>query len=259
MITPDSPIHLWADAIEERAQTLENLGLSRAVVLAETASTQSAAVQHSGGNAGLVCIASRQTGGRGRLGRQWADDMGKGISMTLALGEDIDGARLSLALGVAVAEACADVGPGPRVGLRWPNDIVDRPTGAKIAGVLIEKQDGLTLVGIGINVHQTQEDWQRAQQAGAISLAALDAPADRLALALEVLVLIDRKLGEEPKSLAEQWHTRDTLTGTSQTFEHDGKSITGLVESIDPTNTLIVRTTSGLVRLPASSTSLVHS
>lgn len=259
MITPDSPIHLWADAIEERAQTLENLGLSRAVVLAETASTQSAAVQHSGGNSGLVCIASRQTGGRGRLGRQWADDMGKGISMTLALGEDIDGARLSLALGVAVAEACADVGPGPRVGLRWPNDVVDRPTGAKIAGVLIEKQDGLTLVGIGINVHQTQEDWQRAQQAGAISLAALDAPADRLALALEVLVLIDRKLGEEPKSLAEQWHTRDTLTGTSQTFEHDGKSITGLVESIDPTNTLIVRTTSGLVRLPASSTSLVHS
>ncbi|RNC82006.1 MAG: biotin--[acetyl-CoA-carboxylase] ligase [Phycisphaera sp.] len=259
MNAPDSPIHLWADALEECAQRLENLDLSRAVVLAETASTQAAAVQHSGGKSGLVCIASRQTGGRGRLGRQWADDVGKGVSMTLALNDEVDGARFSLALGVAVAEACADVGPGPRVGLRWPNDVVDRPTGSKIAGVLIEKQSDLTLVGIGINVYQTQEDWQRVGQTGAISLAALDAPADRLALALEVLSLIDQKLGEEPKSLAEQWHSRDTLTGTSQTFEHDGKRVTGLVESIDPTNTLIVRTTSGLVRLPASSTSLVHS
>ncbi|GAB5495784.1 MAG: biotin--[acetyl-CoA-carboxylase] ligase [Phycisphaerales bacterium] len=255
----DTPIHLWADAIEERAQTLESLDIFRAVVLAETASTQAAAVQHSGGKPGLVCIASRQTGGRGRLGRQWADDMGKGVSVTLALDADVDGARFSLAVGVAVAEACADIGPGPRVGLRWPNDVVDRPTGSKIAGVLIEKQGDLTLVGIGINVHQTQEDWQKVGQTGAVSLASLESPADRLALTLEVLSLIDQKLGAEPKSLAQQWHTRDTLTGTSQTFEHDGKRISGLVESIDPTNTLIVRTTSGLVRLPASSTSLIHS
>lgn len=254
----DTPLHLWSDTIETCVSALEKLNLSRAVVLAETSSTQDAALRHSGAKPGLVCIASRQTGGRGRLGRQWADDRGRGVSMTLAMSEDVDGGVLSLATGVAVAEACAKAGPGPRVGLRWPNDVVDRPTGAKIAGVLIEKQQGVTLVGIGINAHQDASDWHETGQAGAISLAMLGAPVDRLALALDVLDLLNEKLGEEPKALAEQWHTRDTLTGTSQTFLHDGRRFSGLVESIDPTNTLIVRTTAGLVRLPASTTSLVH-
>ena len=254
----DTPLHLWADAIEEAAAPLEVLGLNRAVVLAETGSTQDAAVGHAAGKAGLICIAARQTGGRGRLGRVWADDRGKGISMTLVLRTQIDGPKLSLAAGVAVAKACADVGLGPRVGLRWPNDVVDRPTRAKIAGILIEQRDGLTLLGIGINTHQDPSDWQATKQTAAISIHQLGAQVDRLAVVKSVLVNLEAKLGEESKALAEQWHARDTLTGTSQTFEHNGKRITGLVESIDPTNTLIVRTTAGLQRLPAASTSLIH-
>ncbi len=254
----DTPLHLWADAVEEISAPLEVLGLSRAVVLAETGSTQDAAAGHAAGEAGLVCIAARQTGGRGRLGRVWADDLGKGISMTLVLRTQIDGPKLSLAAGVAVADACAEVGPGPRVGLRWPNDVVDRPSRAKIAGILIEQRDNLTLLGIGINTHQDSDDWHTTKQTSAVSLHQLGARVDRLAMIKSVLVNLEAKLGDEPKALADQWHTRDTLTGTSQTFEHNGKRITGLVESIDPTNTLIVRTTAGLQRLPAASTSLIH-
>ena len=254
----DTPLHLWADAIEEASAPLQVLGLNRAVVLAETGSTQDAAAGHAAGESGLVCIAARQTGGRGRLGRLWADDLGKGISMTLVLRTQIDGPKLSLAAGVAVAQACADVGPGPRVGLRWPNDVVDRPTRAKIAGILIEQRDGLTLLGIGINTHQDAGDWQTAKQTDAISIHQLGADIDRLTVAKNVLVNLEAKLSEDSKALAGQWHARDTLTGTSQTFEHNGKRITGLVESIDPTNTLIVRTTAGLQRLPAASTSLIH-
>ena len=254
----DTPLHLWADALEEAAAPLAVLGLNRAVVLAETGSTQDAAVGHAAGEAGLICIASRQVGGRGRLGRVWADDLGKGLSMTLVLRMQIDSPKLSLAAGVAVAEACAGVGLGPRVGLRWPNDVVDRPTRAKVAGILIEQQGGLTFLGIGINTHQDQGDWQVTKQNAAISIGQLGAEVDRLAIAKSVLVNLEAKLGEESRALAEQWHARDTLTGTSQTFEHDGKRITGLVESIDPTNTLIVRTTAGLQRLPAATTSLIH-
>ena len=255
----DTPLHLWADSIEEAAAPLEVLGLSRAVVLAETGSTQDTALGHAAGEPGLICVAARQTGGRGRLGRVWADDLGRGVSMTLVLRTQIDGPKLSLAAGVSVAEACALAGPGPRVGLRWPNDVVDRPSRAKIAGILIEQQDGLTLLGIGINTHQAPEDWQSTKQASAVSLQQLGAEVDRLELIRSVLASLESNLSEDPKTLAEQWHSRDTLTGTSQTFEHNGRRISGLVESIDPTNTLIVRTTAGLQRLPAASTSLIHS
>lgn len=262
-MTPDeTPIHLWAEKLEAAFEECPNLGLDRVSVLASTASTQDAAFQHAGGAPGLLCVANRQTGGRGRLGRSWADDHGRGVSMSLVLSTEMDPGGLSLAAGVAVAEACAEAGRdpriGPRVGLRWPNDVVDRVSGAKIAGILIERKAPCTLLGIGVNAHQDDSDWQRALQGGAVSLAQLGGHIDRLELMTDILRRLETLVAEDPKAVVKQWLTRDTLTGTSQTFEHDGKRVSGLVESIDPSNTLVVRTTAGLVRLPAHSTSLVH-
>ncbi len=73
-----------------------------------------------------------------------------------------------------------------------------------------------------------------------------------------MLTQLNTALGEEPESLAKGWHTRDTLTGTWQRFEHNGRRYEGIVESIDPSSTLVVRTTMGLARLPALTTSMVH-
>ena len=221
MTTDRTPLHRWADELETHVSGLDLLGLDRVVVLAETASTQDAAARHAGGKPGLLCITGRQTGGRGRLGRVWLDNKGLGVAMTLALRTDAVDARLPLAAGFAVAEAIATPELTHRIGLRWPNDVVDRVTGKKIAGILIEQKDGLTLLGMGI----TQ---------------------------------LNGALGEEPESLAKKWHTRDTLTGTWQRFEHNGRRYEGIVESIDPSSTLVVRTTMGLARLPALTTSMVH-
>ncbi len=258
MNADQSPLHRWADELEQHILGLRRLGLSRVIVLAETASTQDAAARHAGGTPGLLCITGRQTGGRGRLGRGWLDNLGKGIAMTLALPEGIGDSRLSLASGVALADAFAPHEHAHRIGLRWPNDIIDRVTSRKVAGILIEKQGGLTLLGIGINTHQHAEDWLDAKIETAISLKEMDLSFDRLELALLVLSALDGALGETSEALTQRWHARDTLTGTWQRFEHDGKRYEGIVESIDPSSTLIVRTTSGLVRLPALTTSMVH-
>ena len=235
MTTDRTPLHRWADELETHVSGLDLLGLDRVVVLAETASTQDAAARHAGGKPGLLCITGRQTGGRGRLGRVWLDNKGLGVAMTLALRTDAVDARLPLAAGFAVAEAIATPELTHRIGLRWPNDVVDRVTGKKIAGILIEQKDGLTLLGMGIGLD-----------------------VDRLELASLVLTQLNGGLGEEPESLAKKWHTRDTLTGTWQRFEHNGRRYEGIVESIDPSSTLVVRTTMGLARLPALTTSMVH-
>lgn len=258
MTTDRTLLHRWADELETHVTGLSRLGLDRVVVLAETASTQDAAARHAGGKPGLLCITGRQTGGRGRLGRVWLDNKGLGVAMTLALRTDAVDARLPLAAGYAVAEAIATPELTHRIGLRWPNDVVDRVTGKKIAGILIEQQDGLTLLGMGINTHQSETDWTEAGLTTGVSLAEIGLDVDRLELASLVLTQLNGALGEEPESLAKKWHTRDTLTGTWQRFEHNGRRYEGIVESIDPSSTLVVRTTMGLARLPALTTSMVH-
>lgn len=107
-----------------------------------------------------LLVAEAQTAGRGRLGRSWTS--APGSSLTFSLGLELapaDWGGLSLAAGLAVAEALADLPGGDRIGLKWPNDLWLRGEDRKLAGILVEAQAGAhlhgprwTVVGIGINV-----------------------------------------------------------------------------------------------------------
>ena len=96
--------------------------------------------------------AETQTAGRGRRGRVWKDTPGASVLMSIILRTSLPAARvatLSIAAGVAVAEALRDVA-GVDARLKWPNDaLVD---GRKIAGVLLERHGEAVILGIGINV-----------------------------------------------------------------------------------------------------------
>ena len=39
-----------------------------------------------------------------------------------------------------------------RIGLKFPNDLLDRNTGRKFGGILVEVIDGVAVVGIGLNL-----------------------------------------------------------------------------------------------------------
>ncbi|MFA8529534.1 bifunctional biotin--[acetyl-CoA-carboxylase] ligase/biotin operon repressor BirA [Xanthomonas campestris pv. campestris] len=105
-----------------------------------------------------VLLAERQTGGRGRRGRQWASPLGAHLYLSASrrfsggLGQL---AGLSLAVGVAVAEALRGCG-FDEVGLKWPNDLLAR--GRKLGGLLIEgggemAGNARAVIGLGLNVH----------------------------------------------------------------------------------------------------------
>jgi BirA family biotin operon repressor/biotin-[acetyl-CoA-carboxylase] ligase len=105
---------------------------------------------------GVVCIAERQTGGRGRRGRTWLTPSGGSIALSLGRHvavEITDIAPLSLIVGLAVANAMARCGIGG-ISLKWPNDIL--LDGAKVGGILIElpaiAAPLKVVTGIGINV-----------------------------------------------------------------------------------------------------------
>jgi BirA family transcriptional regulator, biotin operon repressor / biotin---[acetyl-CoA-carboxylase] ligase len=275
MTTPTADLVQWQRELMETIQRGAITLIDRVVVVPETASTQDAALEQAGGRPGLLLLADRQIAGRGRLGRPWIQGGDLGISATFVLdGRRLPAERLSLGAGDAAAlaveeaiDAALPTGlPRQLVGLRWPNDVVERITdggGRKLAGVLVEVRAGLALVGVGVNVCHRAEDFPEHLRGRAVSIQSLvravapDATADRLTVACALLRAFDAELrGGDP--LAE-WRRRDVLAGTQRTFVYEGRAYTGRVEAIDPLNLITIVTSDGeRVRLPALTTSLVH-
>lgn len=254
-------LHGWADRLEN-AIAREGVRLvSRVMVIAETDSTQDVARAHAGAAGGLMVIAGRQRAGRGRLGRAWVQRGDHGIAATFAIaGAGLDPAQVSLAAGVAAAEAIeASLPPGaPPPGLRWPNDVVERGAGRKLAGVLVERCEQLLLIGVGINVSQRPSDWPEELRGSAVSIAALGGRAERIDVAERLLQALDRALRDDPASLRDRWLARDVLTGTRATFVCGGRVVSGLVESIDPTHEIVLSSDGVPTRLPALTTTGVR-
>lgn len=113
---------------------------------------------------GTVIVADCQKSGKGRLGRQWNSGPGTGIWMSVVLRPDIlpeDIQVITLAASVAVVRAIKAV-TGIITGIKWPNDII--LDGKKVCGILTEistemEQVNFLVLGIGINVNHTDEDF----------------------------------------------------------------------------------------------------
>lgn len=237
----------------------------RVEVVSEAASTQDVAFERSGGKPGLMVLAVRQTAGRGRLGRGWVQRGELGLAATFVLDAGtFDPTTISLASGLAAAKALEGRVPSmPEFGLRWPNDVVEpspRPGGGrKVAGVLVEVRDGLALVGIGVNVRQREGDFPEELRSRAVSLHQLGSDVLRIEVAEGLVQGLHWALSLPKRLLAKAWAELDVLVGSTQEFVHDGRRFSGMVESIDPANEIVLRTGAGtFVRLPALSTSLVR-
>jgi len=112
---------------------------------------------------GWVVLAESQTKGKGRNGRTFLSNKGKGLYCSILLKPHNDGKilnKLSLITPLAMAKSIHEC-YGLRPVIKWPNDLW--LNGKKIAGVLIETQFSqdqtsfdFVIIGIGVNVH-TQE------------------------------------------------------------------------------------------------------
>ena len=110
---------------------------------------------------GTVVTADRQTAGRGRLGRSWMSEAGKGLYLSVVLRPDCRPEAapvLTLVAGLAVKDALEQVA-GLQCDIRWPNDILVRER--KCCGILVEMDAAHgrvdhVVVGIGINLNHSE-------------------------------------------------------------------------------------------------------
>src|SRR6266436_3364849 len=170
------------------------------IVLEQTGSTNDAILQvaTANSNEGLVLFAEHQTSGRGQRGNRWESAAGKGLWFSILLRPKIqinDSAQLTIWAIEAIADVIrTELSLEPAIKL--PNDI--QVHGRKVAGVLVEmraqeKAPHLAIVGVGINVNQSMEDFPPELQSRAISLAmALQRQVDRQKFAVVLLRNLDR-------------------------------------------------------------------
>jgi BirA family transcriptional regulator, biotin operon repressor / biotin---[acetyl-CoA-carboxylase] ligase len=124
---------------------------------------------------GTVIIAEEQLSGRGRMNRKWHSPKYTGIWMSIILRPNIPlpkAPQLTLLAAVAIVQAIEDL-TGVLPEIKWPNDILIN--GKKVTGILTELEaeaDRINsiIIGIGMNVNQTKEDFPPELQSIATSL-----------------------------------------------------------------------------------------
>lgn len=192
--------------------------------LQATDSTQTEVKQRAAAGApeGTVVTARHQRAGRGRRGRDWWDEPGQSLLVSVLLrptGPPAVVPQLALVAGLAVAEAL-EAGVGVTARIRWPNDLL--VDGRKVCGILAEAASDRAgrlehvILGIGINLNQAE--FPDALRARATSLRLVTgAPHDAEALLPVLLACLDRRYARWQAGgfagLRADWLARSTVPG----------------------------------------------
>ena len=209
----------------------------------------------SGAPHGTVAVANGQSAGRGRMTRSFQSPPGKGVYLSILLRPHLPPMDLMGVTGMTAVAVCGAVerAAGVRPGIKWTNDLV--LNGRKICGILtemaLETESGLTqslVIGAGVNVSHTPEDFGPEVSRMATSLAQEGYRVSRSALAAAMIEEFNR-LGEALGGDASHWvdaYRRDCVTlGRPVRLLWTDRQVRGEALDIDEQFGLVVRLEDG--------------
>jgi len=217
--------------------------------VAETGSTNDdlAALARAGEAEGVWLRAERQSGGRGRQGREWHSPPGNLYASTLVRLRPGDPPAPTLALVAAVAlheVASAFTAAGIPIEIKWPNDLL--VAGAKLSGILLERIDDAIVVGFGVNLSDHPDEIARP----AINLGMLGGVPDP-ARFLDILAAsfarwVGRWRDEGLEPIREAWLAAAHPRGTAlSTHTASGAWVEGVFDGLDEGGALRLRLADG--------------
>ena len=203
---------------------------------------------------GTIIIAEKQTGGRGRTGRQWISPKG-GIWFSIILHPkfDISNTTLfpiasSLALSIAIQKTCKI-----STELKWPNDLTIK--GKKLAGMLIDasfesnKIENLVL-GVGINFNVNVKEIEKVLKKtpnfyGVSSLNDQKNKTSQIELIQSFLLELEKVYEElnnnQIKKIIIEWTKRSSTIGKKVEMNTLNGKISGKAIKIDEDGGLIIK------------------
>ena len=204
---------------------------------------------------GLVVLADRQTGGKGRLGRTFVSPPGQ-LYFTVLLRPSCPLRELMWLTAWAAVSVCDGIERACafRPGIKWTNDII--VDGRKLCGILtelgIEGESGAVryaAVGIGVNVNETAADFGPELSPVAISLAQImGTPPRRAALAAAILSALDdnyRRFPGDKAAFLERYRAGCLTVGRQVRLVRGETEETGFAEGVDEDFALVVRLDDG--------------
>ncbi|SEL48881.1 BirA family transcriptional regulator, biotin operon repressor / biotin-[acetyl-CoA-carboxylase] ligase [Roseivivax marinus] len=231
------------------------------IVLDETDSTMAEAARRAGTLAGPEWVmARRQTAGRGRRGRAWANPEGNFAATLVLQPREAPGvvALRSFVAALALFDAMVAVtGRADPFALKWPNDVL--LNGGKVAGILLETHAGGALaIGIGVNLVAAPDAAE--VEAGAVRPVSLMAETgaavgpedflDQLAQAYAAREASFVTYGFAP--IREAWLSRAARLGETVTARTGTSETVGRFETVDPSGNLVLMTPKGRVGIAAA-------
>ncbi|PQO24519.1 biotin--[acetyl-CoA-carboxylase] ligase [Rhodobacteraceae bacterium WD3A24] len=199
----------------------------------------------------------RQTGGRGRRGRPWADPEGN-FAATLLMapeGPAEQAALRSFVAALALFDAFAAVTGRPGAfALKWPNDVL--VNGGKVAGILLEGIRDRLAIGVGVNLLNAPPADPDAAAPPTSLLSATGTRVtpeellDALAPAFARWEAVFVAEGFAPVRAA--WLDRAARLGRTITARTVRETHEGLFETVDAHGALVLRTARGRVAISAA-------
>ena len=200
--------------------------------------------------------ADEQTGGRGRLGRDWISRPGNLYATCLLRNptpaQFLPQLALVAAIGVRAAVAAVTERHAPKV--KWPNDVL--VDGRKIAGILLEARtvgdETLVAIGCGVNCAHHPDGVRHL----ATSLSALGyecEPGDLFgSLRVALCGAVERwGRGRDFAEVREEWRRHAYGLGEAAKVTTPAETLSGVVRDIDDDGLLIIETNNGARRVAA--------
>ena len=173
-------------------------------------------------HSGDVLIAEEQTNGKGRRGNIWQSSSGKSLTFSLIL--DYDDSlmnKISLISGVAIIEGIKKI-TKLDCQLKWPNDIMYKTK--KLGGILIEKKGEYFIIGIGINVNDS--DFEESIQNKACSIYSITKrSSQREPLLAFIFNSFEELLTKDISEIIKKWESFCNHMNTFVKFHHSKQII----------------------------------
>jgi BirA family biotin operon repressor/biotin-[acetyl-CoA-carboxylase] ligase len=198
---------------------------------------------------GVICLAERQTSGRGRRGRTWVSPFGGNLYLSL-LWRFANGAAqlagLSLAMAIAITRALHESGLDT-VAVKWPNDIL--VSNRKLSGILLELAGEASgpcsvVVGVGLNMRASTAEMAAIDQPWTDLESELGKHVGRNELAGRLINHLLAAIQEfEQNGLApflHEWQAHDSYAGQEVILHLPDGNLRGVVRGVDNTGALLL-------------------
>ncbi len=204
---------------------------------------------------GTIIWTDEQTKGRGHAGNLWESDAGKNLTFSVVLYPhflDVEAQfMLSKVTSLAIFDFLSSIVDHPTI--KWPNDIYAEND--KIAGILIENaiigsEFDHSIIGIGLNVNQTQflSDAPNPTSLRLITGSTYDLEKTLYRLCEKLEKRYTQFIGNKVEEINQEYLSNLFRYNAFYSYRHGKDIFSAKITGIDPFGALILETDKGEIR-----------